>query len=133
LTNYPLVSSIVVKGDIQFVFDIVRKSMIDFGYKEESSESPKQASFTRGSGGILKTKIKNCKTFLIISFKEHSTLSQVDILFDYTFDIPGLLTARDKEFIQGEMLKIHHNLFDVPSSSTPKFFKPFNKKSDFTK
>jgi hypothetical protein len=116
-----------VSGDIEAVFAALKQALVEVGFKEISSSSPNRLELQRGKGGLLTTKIQHCKTELKVSLKESPTSDVVDILFDYTFDIPGIFTDGDRKAIEGELMKIRHKLFDVPSSGTPKFFRAFGK------
>lgn len=122
-----LTSALTVSGDIEAIFPALKEALIEFGFEEVSSSSPKRLELKRGKGGLLVTKIQDCKTVLKVSLKESPTSDIVDILFDYTFDIPGIFTEGDRKAIEGELLKIKHKLFDISPSGTPKFFRAFDK------
>lgn len=81
----------------------------------------------RGKGGLLTTKIKDSKTNLKISLKEAPKGDVISILFDYKFNLKGLFTEKDKDFIQSELVKINHDLFDIGSSGKPKFLRDYSK------
>lgn len=116
-----------VSGDIEAIFAALKEALIEIGFKELSSSSPNKLELQRGKGGLLTTRIQDCKTDLKISLKESPTSDIVDILFDYTFDVPGIFTDGDRKTIEGELMKIKHKLFDVSPSGTPKFFRAFGK------
>jgi len=123
-----ITTSIIVYGDVNAVFDDLKKILEGMKFILVSSSRPKLMELTRGKTGILKTKIATCKTLLNISLKEASENEEVNMLFDYEFEIPGIFTDSDKDFIHAELSKIHHELFDsVPSRSVPKFFREFSK------
>ena len=123
-----IVSSIIVYGDVNSIYDDLKKILESMKFIVTSEDRPDSMDLTRGTVGILKTKIENCKTSLKVSLKEASENEEVDMLFDYEFEVPGVFTDNDKAFIQGELSRIHHDLFDsVPSRSVPKFFREFTK------
>jgi hypothetical protein len=116
-----------VSGDIEAIFSALKTALIEIGFKELSSFPPNKLELQRGKGGLLTTRIQDCKTDLKVSLKESPTSEIVDILFDYTFDIPGIFTDGDRKAIEGELMKIKHKLFDVSPSGTPKFFRAFSE------
>lgn len=120
-------SSMTVKGDADVIFGALKKALAEVGFAEKSSEPPGKLEMQRGKGGLLTTKIQNCKTELKVSLKEARASDDVDILFDYTFDIPGLFTDGDRQTIESELLKIKHTLFDVSPPDTPRFFRSFKR------
>lgn len=122
-----LTSSLTVSGDIETIFVALKEALVDIGFKEISSSPPNKLQLQRGKGGLLTTKIQDCKTDLNISLKESPTSDAVDILFDYAFDVPGIFTDGDRKAIEGELIKIKHKLFDVSPSGTPKFFRAFGR------
>ena len=123
-----IVSSVIVYGDQNSIYDDLQKILENMKFKVISENRPDSLELTRGSSGIMKTKIQDCKTSLIISLKEASENEEVDMLFDYEFEVPGRFTDNDKAFIQGEISRIHHELFDsTPSRSVPKFYREFTK------
>ena len=123
-----IVSSIIVYGDVNSIYDDLKKILESMKFKVTLDDRPDKMELSRGTGGIMKSKIKDCKTILKISLKEASENEEVNMLFDYEFEVPGVFTDNDKAFIQGELSRIHHDLFDsVPSRSVPKFFREFAK------
>ena len=127
MVNQFLTSSMTVRGDAGEIFEALKKALGEIGFQESSSSPPSSLEMKRGTGGLLKTKIQDCKTILKISLKESRASDDVDILFDYTFDVPGLFTDGDRQAIDGELVKIRHVLFDISPPGTPKFFRTFKK------
>lgn len=127
LGNQVLTSSITVTGDVQAIFGALQKALSEIGFKESKTDTPNAIQLQRGKGGLLTTKIQECKTVLKVSLKESPTSDEVHILFDYLFEVPGIFTDGDRQVIEGELLKIKHTLFDISPSSTPKFFRTYKK------
>lgn len=125
-----LVSSIIVKGDLDKIFKKLHSLLIKMKFKDEISTPPSKMILTRGKKSIFTTDIKKCKTVLAVSLNASKSSDEVDILFDYEFSIQGIFTDGDKAAILGEMSKLHHELFSSSAvdSNVPKFYRDFTKK-----
>ena len=123
-----MISSILVNGDIDIVFEVIQNSLKKMNYTVTSSNPPSELNMKRGKGGLLTTQISNAKTVLKISLKESSNNGSISILFDYEFELRGMFTNKDKDHIQGELVLINHELFDISASTEPKFLRDFKQR-----
>ena len=128
MVSQAFVSSIIVNGDIDLVFETLLDMLTKMDFTVKSKNAPTNVELTRGKSGLFTTKIEKCKTVLTVSIKEAASAKELHILFDYQFEIYGLFTDGDKDTIQAEVSKIHHHLFDIAPSRVPKFYKEFQKK-----
>ena len=126
--KFTMVSSILVKGDITKVYEVIQNSLKKMDYTVTSSNPPSKLNMKRGKGGLLTTQITNAKTVLKISLKESSNNGSISILFDYEFELRGMFTGKDKDHIQGELILINHELFDISASIEPKFLRDFKQR-----
>ena len=67
-----IISSMIINGDINTIFEKLYNLIIELDYKNLSSAKYSKMEFTRGKCGFLNFKIKNCKTHLMVTLKESS-------------------------------------------------------------
>lgn len=100
--------SIVVNGNVEAIYEPLRKSLLKEGFAELSLTWPTNMEFSRGKDGLFVTSIKDCKTLLKVSLKPLS--DKVELLFDYNIELLGLFTDKHREDIQTELLKIKQSM-----------------------
>lgn len=108
--------SFTLKAESGQVFDELRQILPAYGYKEEGVSWPNYVVVKRGSGGLLKTDIKDCKTLLTISIKQHG--DDAFILYEYDLKaLGGLITSGDKAILENEVEKMKGALHGSPTAS----------------
>lgn len=103
-----ITKSTPAKGDIGAVYDLVLKKLHELGYEDTSTIWPTEIVAKRGKGGMFAKSLDDAKTEIKTTLVQSS--ENVNIMFEYTLNVPSSFVDKDDNIIEKEFKKLKHEL-----------------------